>query len=148
MAKGRISKRSVDALRCKPKQDRAFLWDDAIAGFGVVAFKSGKKVFVFQYRQAGRSRRIAIGDYGSVTPDKARSKAKKVAGAVEDGADPIQARRDERATRTFKELSEEFLKLHVAAKRKERTGEEYAKLLRLYILPAIGSRHLNDIRRV
>lgn len=149
MATDRISARTIQALKCESGQDRAFLWDKDLAGFGIVAFPSGKKVFVFQYRQAGRSRRIAIGDFGGeLTPAKARSKAKKVSGAIEGGADPIQARRDERATRTFKDLSEEFLRLHVAAKRKGRTGVEYRRLLASHILPVLGSRRLDDVRRV
>src|SRR5271165_6164005 len=48
------------------------LWDDALAGFGVAAFASGKKVYVAQYRQARRSRRITIGEHGRLTPDEAR----------------------------------------------------------------------------
>ena len=148
MATGTISKRSVDALRCKAGQDRTFLWDDGVEGFGVAVFPSGKKVFVAQFRQNGRSRRITLGRYGALTPEQARSKAKKLLGAVEDGADPIKARRDARAVRTFKELSDEFMRLHVAVKRKDRTAEEYQKLLNAHILPAIGSRLLSDIRRV
>jgi TPR repeat protein len=35
MPKGRISKKSVDGLNCRENQDRVFLWDDALAGFGV-----------------------------------------------------------------------------------------------------------------
>ena len=68
-------------------------------------------------------------------------------GAVEAGADPIGARRAAMAVRSFAELSEEFLRLHVATKRKARTGAGYERLLALYILPAIGSRRLTDIRR-
>ena len=37
MPKGRVTKRAVDALACRPGKDRAFLWDDALAGFGVGA---------------------------------------------------------------------------------------------------------------
>ena len=148
MASGRISKRALDALKCKLGQDRAFLWDEGLAGFGVAAFPSGKKVFVAQFRQNGRSRRIALGVYGRLTPAEARSSAKKVLGAVEDGADPIQGRRDARAVRTFKELSDEFMRLHVSLKRKPLTEEQYRRLLDSYVNPAIGSRRLNDIRRV
>ncbi len=93
MATARITKRRVDALRCKTGKDRVFLWDDALAGFGVGVFPSGTKVYVAQFRKDGRSRRIAIGEHGRLTPEEARSEAKKLLGAVEKGADPIAERR-------------------------------------------------------
>jgi Arm DNA-binding domain len=99
MATGRISKRAVDALRYKAGRDRQFLWDDALAGFGVAVFPSGKKVYVAQFRKDGRSRRIAIGEHGRLTPDEARSEAKKLLGAVETGTDPIEQRRSARDVR-------------------------------------------------
>ena len=93
MPRGRITKRAVDALQCPSGRDRDFLWDDALAGFGVAAFPSGKKVYVAQFRKGGRSRRVAIGDHGRLTPDEARSQAKAILGSVETGADPIAERR-------------------------------------------------------
>src|SRR3954467_13575783 len=92
MSRGRISKRSVDALVCPPGKDRMFLWDDALAGFGVAAFPGGRKVYVAQFRKDGRSRRITIGEHGRLTPDEARSQAKQLLGAVERGADPVDER--------------------------------------------------------
>src|SRR4029077_17150960 len=125
MPKARISKRSVDALVCPSDKDRKFLWDNAIAGFGVVAFPSGKKSYVAQFRHAGRSRRSVIGDHGRLTPDEARSAAKPLLGAVEQGAYPIAAKRDEGSVPTFSEIANSFLESHVKAKRKPRTAEGY-----------------------
>jgi integrase len=147
VAKGRITKRSVDALQCPAGKDREILWDDAIAGFGVAAFPTGKKVYVAQYRQAGRSRRATIGEHGRLTPDEARSAAKKLLGVVEAGADPIAERHKERAVRTFGAVAEEFLARHVAAKRKGRTADEYHRILQSRIMPAIGSKRVVDLRR-
>jgi integrase len=147
MPQGRISKRSVDALFCPEGKDRGFLWDDDLAGFGVTAFPTGRKVYVAQYRKDGRSRRVSIGDHGRLTPDEARSQAKKILGAVETGADPVEERRSARAVRTFAEIASDFITLHVAAKRKGRTAEEYATLLRAHVLPAIGSKRILDVRR-
>lgn len=148
MSTNRITKRSVDALECPAGKDRAFLWDEALSGFGVAAFPSGKKVYVAQFRKDGRSRRISLGEHGRLTPDEARSEAKKLLGAVEGGADPIAKRRQERAVRTFRQVADEFLTLHVETKRKSRTYEEYRRLLNLHVYPAIGSKRIVDVRRV
>ena len=95
----------------------------------------------------GRSRRISIGDHGRLTPDEARSEAKKLLGAVERGADPAKLRREARGIRTFKEVATEFMLLHVAAKRKPRTFYEYDRLLRVHLLPSVGSRRIVDLTR-
>ncbi len=143
----RITKRAVDALRCPPGRDRVFLWDDALAGFGVAAMPSGSKVYVAQYRQLGRSRRIKLGDHGRLTPDEARSLAKEVLGAVEAGKDPIQERRARQKVRTLREVAEDFMRVHVAAKKKPRTHAEYDRLLRLHIYPALGGRLITDVTK-
>jgi integrase len=147
MPQGRITKRAVDALQCPAGKDRGFLWDDDLAGFGVAAFPTGRKVYVAQYRKDGRSRRISIGEHGRLTPDEARKQAKVILGAAEIGADPVAERRAARAVRTFGQVAADFLTLHVAAKRKGRTAEEYEALLRAHVLPALGTKRVLDVRR-
>ena len=124
-----------------------FLWDDALAGFGVAAYPNGKKVYVAQYRQAGRSRRSAIGDHGRLTPEEARSEAKKLLGSVEKGDDPIAARKAERKVQTFSEIASEFLLQHSKAKRKPRTHEGYEILVERHIKPSIGRIRISELRR-
>ncbi len=147
MPRGRITKRAVDALQCPMGRDREFLWDDALAGFGVAAFPTGRKAYVAQYRQNGRSRRVTIGDHGRLTPDEARSQAKTILGAVETGADPIAERKAAREVRTFKVVADDFLRLHVATKRKNRTSEFYAQLLQSYVMPIFGSKRIIEVSR-
>jgi integrase len=146
MPKDRVSKRSVDALVCPPQKDRIFLWDDALSGFGVAAFPSGKKTYVAQFRKDGRSRRVAIGNHGRLTPEEARSQAKKMLGQVEQGADPVDERRKARAVRTLREVADEFMQAHVEAKRKQHTKENYRAILDRQILPAIGNKRIVDLR--
>lgn len=143
----RITKRSVDALKCPKDKDRVFLWDCDLSGFGVAALASGKKVYVAQFRRAGRQQRMHLGEHGRLTPDEARSLAKEILGAVERGKDPIEERRARQKVRTLKEVGEEFMRLHVAAKKKDRTYEEYARLLRLHIYPALGSKPITAITK-
>jgi integrase len=148
MARDRITKRSVDALTCPQGRDRTFIWDSTLSGFGVAAHRSGRKTYAVQYRRNGVSRRVTIGEHGRLTPDQARSEAKKLLGAIESGSDPIAERAAARAVRTLCEIAEEFLTLHAAAKRKPSTLSEYRRLLRLRILPVLGGKRIIDIRRV
>ena len=151
MATGPITKTSVDALACPPSKDREILWDsghrEAVRGFGIAAFRNGGKCYVAQYRKDGRSRRTRIGEHGRLTPEEARRQAKIILGLVEKGSDPIEERRKGRAVRTFRQVAEEWLSLHVEAKRKGRTGEEYERALRMHIFPALGSKRILDVRR-
>ena len=142
----RVTKRAVDALTCPAGRDRIFLWDRDLAGFGVAEFPSGKKTYVIQYRQQGRSRRSRIGDHGRLTPEEARSLAKQALGGVEAGEDPIERRRVARTLRTFGEIANDFMRGHIIAKRKRTTSDAYDLTLRVHILPAIGSIRVDDIR--
>jgi integrase len=146
LPKDRVSKRSVDAHFWPPGKDREFLWDDALSGFGIAAFPSGKKTYVAQFRKDGRSRRVAIGDHGRLTPEEARSQAKKMLGQVEQGADPVDERRKACAVRTFREVADEFMRAHVEAKRKQHTKENYRAIIDRQILPAIGNKRIVDLR--
>ena len=147
MANGSVTKRSAEALRCQAGKDRAFLWDRDLSGFGVAAFSTGRRFYVAQYRQSGRSRRITIGEHGRLTAEEARSKAKKLLASVALGADPLDERRAERAVPTFREIAEAYLTKHVDRHRKRATAAGYRTLLRLHILPAIGEKRVTEIRR-
>ena len=67
---------------------------------------------------------------------------------MESGVDPAKDRRAARAVKTFREVADDFMELHVAAKRKARTKSDYGVLLKRHIIPALGSRRVIDIRRV
>ena len=147
MATARITKRAVDELKCPPGKDRVFLWDESLIGFGVVAYKSGIKSYLVQYRQHGRSRRPHIGLHGRLTADEARSEAKKLLGLAEGGYDPIAAREAARSAQTLREVSDDYMRLHVRPKKKPRTADEYETLLKRHVLPALGPKRLKDLRR-
>jgi integrase len=66
---------------------------------------------------------------------------------VERGADPAKLRREARGIRTFREVANEFMLLHVAAKRKPRTLYEYDRILDVHLLPSLGSRRIVDLTR-
>ena len=93
----KITKRAVDALQ--PDKDRdVFAWDNELRGFGVRIKPSGVKTFLIQYRNVeGRTRRLVLGQYGALTPEKARDLAREKLAGVAKGEDPSAERHAVRA---------------------------------------------------
>ncbi len=148
MAQGRISKRSVDAL--KPGERDAYLWDSELSGFGLKVTPAGKRVFVVQYRlggRKGRTRRVTIGRHGSPwTADNARAKAKRILGQVADGHDPAEARTQDRRDPTVAELCDVYLAEGCATKKASTLATDNGRIER-HIKPLLGRRKVRSITR-
>ena len=106
----KISKKTVDATSAS-KVGRTYLWDDRLAGFGVVVHSSGIKSYLYQYRTAeGRTRKITIGRHGdALTAEQARTKAEAHAHAVKSGEDPMQDKRERRNALTVADVLDHYL---------------------------------------
>jgi hypothetical protein len=90
-----------------------FVWDAALAGFGVRVQSTGARSYVVKYRAgSGRgapTRRLTLGKVGTLTPDEARTLAKKTLGSVAHGADPAAQRAADKRASTLAEVAEQFL---------------------------------------
>ena len=139
----------VDIL--KPKCSEFTLWDDAVTGFGVRVRPTGTKSYVVVYRAgAGRGapvRRYTIATVGKITPERARTRAKVILGAVAHGHDPANQKTTERGTPTVAELADRFMAEHVKAKRKGRTAEFYQDILDRIVKPALGTTKADKLTR-
>jgi integrase len=142
-----ITTRSIQAFTCPTGKSRDFMWDDKISGFGLMAMASGHRSFVIQWRSGGRSRRVSIGEYGRLTVEQGRAKAKDMLAKITMGADPLAEKRAALAARTFGDVASDFMKLHIATKRKSSTYAEYDRILRQHILPAIGELCTREVSR-
>ena len=70
----KLNKSNIESLE-SPAKDK-FFWDDELKGFGLRVSPQGKKSFIVQYRQDGRSKRIRIGQFGRITAFNARRDAR------------------------------------------------------------------------
>jgi hypothetical protein len=88
------------------------VWDETLPGFGCRVYPSGKKAFVFSYRNAGQKHMLVLGRYGLLTVDQARKKAKSLSVGVSEGVDPLQLKREERHGNTVGDLCAYYLEHH------------------------------------
>jgi integrase len=137
----RITKRFVDSLKPDRMGGDIFAWDagdGALKGFGVRMKPSGSAAFILQYRtREGRTRRLALGRVGTLTPEQARAFAREKLADVAKGGDPSAERRRFREAITVAELCD----LHL----KEATGRVKASTLAMdrsrietHVKPLIG----------
>lgn len=140
----KLTKRVVDAL--EPGEAERFEWCDALPGFGVRVYPSGRKVYVVQYRAGGRTRRLTLGDHGPVTADQARARALAALGRVAAGADPAEDRDARKRDLTLAELVERWRE-HAARTLKPSSRASYESALARHVLPLLGSRKLATLTR-
>lgn len=139
----RLLKKHVDSLKAGADGRDAFLWCSELRGFGVRAKPGGRKSFVIQYRNAeGVSRRMKVGDFGVLTLDQARTKAGKLLARVQNDEDPVQAKRDLKASPTFHELATRYMRDHCVGRCKPSTLAAHEWLLQKYLLPELGARRV------
>ncbi|MGM4877046.1 tyrosine-type recombinase/integrase [Bradyrhizobium sp. 956_D2_N1_5] len=145
----RISKRVVDSI--EPTGKEFTVWDTDIPGFGVRVRPSGARSYVFVFRAGhGRKapvRRHTLGEVSRFTPEEARALARQSLSAAAQGLDPAGKKAEERAALTLKELAETFIEQHTKTKRKNSTASDYERILRLHVLPELGSAKANRLTR-
>jgi integrase len=143
----RLTKRTVDAAR--PRAREALIWDGDLKGFGLRVTPAGVKSYVIQYRVGGgrgQSKRFTIGKHGSpYTPETARERAETLLRLAREGKDPAHARRAASEAPTLKTFSERYIAEYAKVRKKPRTVAEDERLLKLRVLPALGTRKLLKI---
>ena len=141
-----LTKRTVDAA--KPGDKQTYLWDGALKGFGLLILPSGVKSFVLQYRtEAGRSRRLTLGRYGTLTPDQARSMAADALVQVRKGKDPVADRQAMKAAPTVNQLLDRYLAEHVEVHNAASTQESCKRIVKNIIRPRLGSLMVASLTR-
>jgi integrase len=148
MAQGRITKRVVDGLTASGAEQ--FMWDTEVKGFGVRVQASGAKSYVFKYSHGtGRgapTRRMTLARVGKVTPEEARGLAKREAGKVAHGADPVRDRRKAkaRAENTLRGVTENYF---AREGDKLRSGAGRRAAFERLVFPVLGARQIGEIKR-
>ena len=110
---------------------------------------TGAMSYVVVYR-AGVGRGAPVRRYtiAAVGPERARTRAKVILGAVAHGHDPANLKTAERGTPTVAELADRFMADHVLTKCKPGTAEFYRDILDRIVTPAVGTTKADKLTRL
>lgn len=125
-------------------------------GLYLVVEPSGSKrwAFLFRWKRpgeigAGRLREMGLGSFNSVSLEKARKKAAHARDLLDDGLDPIEARKAERPAPSFGEVADELIRIRSTELRNEKSKARwkralvtYAASLRTIPVDAITTEHV------
>jgi integrase len=129
---GTFTKATVRSMQCPPGQVEKFFWDAGCRGFGIRALQSGRRSWMYQYRdEHGRTRRLVLGDVSAVSLEDARDAARRTAASVAHGSNPSVDRKKKRAAGTVLEVIDAYLP-HAKGRQKPRTYKETERHLRTH----------------
>lgn len=146
MAKIKLTKSAVDAAQ--PQAQPIELRDTLVPGFLCKITPAGRKVFMLQYRtNAGERRKPALGQYGELTVEQARSLAQEWLAQVRRGGDPAADKAEARKAPTVKELCVSFMEDYSKQRNKPSTQKGYQSVIDRNIIPMIGRLKVRDVKR-
>jgi integrase len=123
-------------------------WDGN--GLFLQVTKGGSRTWVVRYTLRGKTREMGLGAYPAVTLKQARIKVTETRAEIAQGIDPLAEKRKkqaaERATKTFREVAEEYF----ADQRpgwSKRHADEWLRSLKRDVFPTLGSLNVCDIDR-
>lgn len=147
MAKIKLTKSLIDAAQAKTCDLE--LRDTLVPGFLCKITPAGRKVFMLQYRtNSGVRRKPALGQFGELTVDQARSLAQDWLADVRHGGDPGHDKTEARRAPTVKELCVRFMEDHSKVRNKPSTQQSYQYQIDSHILPAFGSKKAHEVTRL
>ena len=129
------------------------IWDSQVRGLGLQITQGGKKNFVLRYKVGERKRQAILARCAELSLAEARQRAGRELAAIRDGnADPLERRRKAREAPTVADLIEQFFDIEAPARirrgrMRPNTVEVYRYQAGKHILPAIGTRRVEDVTR-
>ncbi len=146
MAKIKLTKSVVDAAQAQTCDVE--LRDTIVPGFLCKVTPTGRKVFMLQYRtNSGVRRKPALGQFGELTVEQARSLAQDWLAEVRRGGDPGHDKGEARKAPTVKELCGRFMEDHSKLHNKPSTQVGYQYQIDNFVIPAFGSKKVHEVTR-
>jgi len=121
--------------------------DGKIPGFGVRVTSTGVKSFYLTYRLQGRSQRLNLGRYPTITLAKARSKAHAALAEISEARDPRPEKEQPAKVLHFDEGVDLFIERYCSRYNRPSTAMETERLLKSHFVSTWKRRNITDITK-
>jgi integrase len=122
----------------------ATLHDDRVRGLHLRARASAKSFFLYFRTKAGQERRPKIGDWPTISLERAREIAVGWLREVAEGKDPVAGWQAEAEAPDVAVLAKTYMARHGS---KKRTADEDQRMIDDYIVPALGTKKVATLAR-
>jgi integrase len=142
--------RLVASLKARDGQ-RTIYWEPAPHGVGALGLRvsASTKTFVYMFWKDGKAKMMTVGRYPAMSLAEAHKAVGEAMVLRERGGDPAEKRVAEnerkRDATTVSDLAAEYIKNW--AKPRKKTWEEDQRILNHDVLPVLGKRRIEDVRR-
>jgi Arm DNA-binding domain len=151
MPRKRLTDRTLKALKPAKAGSRYDVMDADVSGLGVRVTDRGQRTFILiaRYRSKNPTRR-ALGEYPTLSLEKARQKARAWRELIKAGKDPKEEEKDEqrrqqrRLENSVTTVVERFFERHLKGKRQAKDTE---RAMRREVIARWGDRPLDSITR-
>ena len=130
-----------------PAEGRDYqIFDDDIRGFAACIYRGGGRAFTFDYRHAGRQRRMTFARSPEWSVTAARDRARELRRDVDLGHDPLAERDQIREAPRVQDLIDRYLKEHVTRLSKTNAADQKSMMVKL-IAPHWGKKLVTEITK-
>jgi ABC-type dipeptide/oligopeptide/nickel transport system ATPase component len=141
----KLTEKSVKAAETRGVDYKVY--DEEVRGFALTVYASGNRAFCLVYWIKGRQRRCTIGSWPEWSVTAARDRAKALCREIDEGQDPLEQRRDDRAAPRVSDLIDRFLVEHVPHLA-PRNAADQTSMMRRLVEPLLERLGLAALARV
>ncbi|WP_114966374.1 tyrosine-type recombinase/integrase [Alkalilacustris brevis] len=130
-----------------PAEGRDYqIFDDDIRGFAVCVYRGGGRAFTFDYRFAGRQRRMTFARWPEWSVTAARERARELRREVDLGHDPLAERDQIRTAPRVQDLIDSYIREHVSRLSELNAADQKSMMAKL-VAPHWGRKLVTEITK-
>lgn len=147
MAVNRVRLTEKILREAEPREGRDYqIFDADIRGFAVCIYRGGGRAFTFDYRHAGRQRRMTFARWPEWSVTAARERAKELRREVDAGGDPLADRDQTREAPRVADLIDRYIAEHVVRLAPLNAADQKSMLPKL-VAPHWGHKLVSEITK-